>query len=89
MYSAFAAGATLNSHRAAGPLVRLVEEREKPFMFWLRKVWRMLFQKRMVLLPEVVGEKGFLELRSPTFRIDSSGKGMRRSFEGPDWRQKA
>ncbi|GFW95435.1 hypothetical protein TNCV_1721371 [Trichonephila clavipes] len=47
-------------------------------------------QKRMVLLPEEVGEKGFLESRSPTFRIDSSGKGMRRTgFEGPDWRQKA
>ncbi|GFT63014.1 uncharacterized protein TNCV_1607731 [Trichonephila clavipes] len=47
-------------------------------------------QKRIVLLPEEVGEKGFLEFRSPTFRIDSSGKGMRRTgFEGPDWRQKA
>ncbi|GFW76826.1 transposable element Tc1 transposase [Trichonephila clavipes] len=44
----------------------------------------------MVLLPEGVGEKGFLESRSSKFRIDSSGKGMRRtSFEGPDWRQKA
>ncbi|GFX50878.1 hypothetical protein TNCV_2732291 [Trichonephila clavipes] len=29
----------------------------------------------MVLLPEEVGEKGFLESRSPTFRIDSSRKG--------------
>ncbi|GFV21909.1 uncharacterized protein TNCV_4525961 [Trichonephila clavipes] len=47
-------------------------------------------QQRMVLLPEEVGEKGFLESRSPTFRIDSSGKDMRRTdFEGPDWRQKA
>ncbi|GFT62848.1 uncharacterized protein TNCV_1606741 [Trichonephila clavipes] len=47
-------------------------------------------QKRIVLLPEEVGEKGFLEFRSPTFRIDSSGKGMRRTgVEGPDWRQKA
>ncbi|GFX08844.1 uncharacterized protein TNCV_1548811 [Trichonephila clavipes] len=55
-------------------------------------VWRMLFQdqKRMVLLPEEVGEKGFQESRSPTFRIDSSGKGMQRTgFEGPYWRQKA
>ncbi|GFW16670.1 uncharacterized protein TNCV_2352921 [Trichonephila clavipes] len=44
-------------------------------------------QKRMLLLPEEVGEKGFLESRSPTFRIDSSGKGMQRTeFEGPDWR---
>ncbi|GFS53772.1 hypothetical protein TNCV_731551 [Trichonephila clavipes] len=47
-------------------------------------------QKRMVWLPEGVGEKGFLESHSPTFRIDSSGKDMRRTgFEGPDWRQKA
>ncbi|GFU65972.1 hypothetical protein TNCV_3458361 [Trichonephila clavipes] len=29
-------------------------------------------QKRMVLLPEEVGEKGFLESHSPTFQIDSS-----------------
>ncbi|GFW63399.1 hypothetical protein TNCV_400651 [Trichonephila clavipes] len=44
----------------------------------------------MVLLPEGVGEKGFLESRSPTFRIDSSRKDMwRTGFEGPDWRQKA
>ncbi|GFV13761.1 uncharacterized protein TNCV_3957761 [Trichonephila clavipes] len=44
----------------------------------------------MVLLPEEVGEKGLLESRSPTFRIDSSRKDMRRtSFEGPDWEQKA
>ncbi|GFV17183.1 hypothetical protein TNCV_2989021 [Trichonephila clavipes] len=43
----------------------------------------------MVLLPEEVREKGFLESRSPTFRIDSPGKGMRRTgFEGPDCRQK-
>ncbi|GFS98647.1 hypothetical protein TNCV_4679651 [Trichonephila clavipes] len=52
----------------------------------------MLFQdqKRMVLQPEEVGEKGFLESHFPTFRIDSSGKDMRRTgFEGPDWRQKA
>ncbi|GFU33216.1 retrovirus-related Pol polyprotein from transposon 297 [Trichonephila clavipes] len=35
-------------------------------------------QKRMVLLPEEVGEKGFLESRSPTFRIDSSRKGHAR-----------
>ncbi|GFW04340.1 helitron_like_N domain-containing protein [Trichonephila clavipes] len=35
---------------------------------------------------EEVGEKGLLESRSPTFRIDSSGKDMRRTgFEGPDW----
>ncbi|GFU85238.1 uncharacterized protein TNCV_2385451 [Trichonephila clavipes] len=47
-------------------------------------------QKRKVLLPEGVGEKGFLESRSPTFRIDSSRKDMRRTgFEGPDWKQKA
>ncbi|GFU11797.1 hypothetical protein TNCV_2403001 [Trichonephila clavipes] len=47
-------------------------------------------QKRMVLLPEGVGEKGFLESRSPTFRIDSFRKDMRKTgFEGPDWRQKA
>ncbi|GFY02280.1 hypothetical protein TNCV_3501631 [Trichonephila clavipes] len=48
----------------------------------------MLFQdrKRKVLLPEEVGEKGFLESRFPAFRIDSSGKGMQRTgFEGPDW----
>ncbi|GFX37008.1 hypothetical protein TNCV_1175081 [Trichonephila clavipes] len=37
-----------------------------------------------------MGEKGFLESGSPTFRIDSSGKDTRRTgFEGPDWRQKA
>ncbi|GFX10871.1 hypothetical protein TNCV_3196321 [Trichonephila clavipes] len=37
-----------------------------------------------------MGEKGFLESVSPTFRIDSSGKDMRRTgFEGPDWREKA
>ncbi|GFV19795.1 uncharacterized protein TNCV_480211 [Trichonephila clavipes] len=56
------------------------------------ELWRMLFQdqKRMVLLPEEVGEKGFLESRSSTFQIDSSGKGMRRTgFEDPDYRQKA
>ncbi|GFT72285.1 uncharacterized protein TNCV_1390091 [Trichonephila clavipes] len=35
-------------------------------------------QKRMVLLPEGVGEKGFLESRSHTFRIDSSRKGHAR-----------
>ncbi|GFV82609.1 hypothetical protein TNCV_1618381 [Trichonephila clavipes] len=47
-------------------------------------------RKRMVLLPEEVGEMGFLESRSPTFRIDPSGKDMRRTgFEDPDWRQKA
>ncbi|GFV76514.1 hypothetical protein TNCV_4727341 [Trichonephila clavipes] len=46
-------------------------------------------QKRMVLLPEEVGKKGFLESRSPTFRIASFGKGMRRTgLEGLDWRQK-
>ncbi|GFX14083.1 uncharacterized protein TNCV_612881 [Trichonephila clavipes] len=34
---------------------------------------------------EEVGEKGFLESGSPTFRIDSSGKDMRRTgFEDPD-----
>ncbi|GFX52326.1 hypothetical protein TNCV_5037531 [Trichonephila clavipes] len=33
----------------------------------------------MVWLPEGVGEKGFLESRSPTSRIDSSGKDMRRT----------
>ncbi|GFX08219.1 hypothetical protein TNCV_3267101 [Trichonephila clavipes] len=34
------------------------------------------------------GEKGFLESGSPTFRIDSSGKDMRRTgLEGPNWRQ--
>ncbi|GFT67997.1 hypothetical protein TNCV_713651 [Trichonephila clavipes] len=45
---------------------------------------------RMMLLPEGVGEKGFLESRSLTFRIDSSRKDMRSTgFEGPDWRQKA
>ncbi|GFT33078.1 uncharacterized protein TNCV_4368001 [Trichonephila clavipes] len=39
---------------------------------------------------EEVGEKGFLESGSPTFRIDSSGKDLRRTgFEGPDWRQEA
>ncbi|GFU35557.1 hypothetical protein TNCV_4875691 [Trichonephila clavipes] len=39
---------------------------------------------------EEVGEKGYLESGSPTFRIDSSGKDMRRTgFEGPDWREKA
>ncbi|GFU64232.1 hypothetical protein TNCV_3745991 [Trichonephila clavipes] len=39
---------------------------------------------------EEVGEKGLLESRSPTFRIDLSGKDMRRTgFEGPDWRQTA
>ncbi|GFT46402.1 hypothetical protein TNCV_2299121 [Trichonephila clavipes] len=44
----------------------------------------------MLLLPEEVGEKGFLESRFPTFRIDSSRKDMRRTgFEDPDWRQKA
>ncbi|GFT31637.1 uncharacterized protein TNCV_230761 [Trichonephila clavipes] len=32
----------------------------------------------MVLLPEEVGEKGFLESRSPTFQIDSSRKGHAR-----------
>ncbi|GFX08157.1 hypothetical protein TNCV_4783711 [Trichonephila clavipes] len=32
----------------------------------------------MVLLPEEVGEKGFLESRFPTFRIDSSRKGHAR-----------
>ncbi|GFV56476.1 transposable element Tc3 transposase [Trichonephila clavipes] len=33
----------------------------------------------------VGGENVFLEYRSPTFRIDSSGKGMRRiGFEGPE-----
>ncbi|GFS87702.1 hypothetical protein TNCV_2942781 [Trichonephila clavipes] len=32
----------------------------------------------MVVLPEEVGEKGFLESRSPTFRIDSSRKGHAR-----------
>ncbi|GFX41629.1 hypothetical protein TNCV_3110251 [Trichonephila clavipes] len=43
----------------------------------------------MVLLPEGVGEKGFLESRSSTFRIDSSRKDMRRTgYEGPDWRQR-
>ncbi|GFV85192.1 uncharacterized protein TNCV_4172451 [Trichonephila clavipes] len=43
----------------------------------------------MVLLPEEVGEKGLLETHSPTFRIDSSRKDMRRTgFEGSDWRQK-
>ncbi|GFX55190.1 uncharacterized protein TNCV_1156471 [Trichonephila clavipes] len=37
-----------------------------------------------------VGEKGLLESGSPTFRIDSSGKDMRRTgFEGPDWRRTA
>ncbi|GFW56879.1 transposable element Tcb2 transposase [Trichonephila clavipes] len=37
-----------------------------------------------------MGEKGFLESRSPTFRIDSSRKDMRiTGFECPDWRQKA
>ncbi|GFW65100.1 hypothetical protein TNCV_393661 [Trichonephila clavipes] len=47
-------------------------------------------QMRMVLLPEEVGEKGFLESHSPTIRIDSSGKDMRRTgFEGTDWRRKA
>ncbi|GFX57438.1 hypothetical protein TNCV_3138571 [Trichonephila clavipes] len=47
-------------------------------------------QKRMVWLPERVGEKGFLENPFPTSRIDSSGKDMRRTgLEGPDWRQKA
>ncbi|GFU33217.1 retrovirus-related Pol polyprotein from transposon 412 [Trichonephila clavipes] len=35
-------------------------------------------QKGMVLLPEEVGEKGFLESHSPTFRIDSSRKGHAR-----------
>ncbi|GFW33007.1 transposable element Tc3 transposase [Trichonephila clavipes] len=35
-------------------------------------------QKRMVLLPEEVGEKGFLKSCSPTFRIDSSRKGHAR-----------
>ncbi|GFW48711.1 hypothetical protein TNCV_4242921 [Trichonephila clavipes] len=29
----------------------------------------------MVLLPEEVGEEGFLESRSPTFQVDSSRKG--------------
>ncbi|GFT43130.1 hypothetical protein TNCV_5119831 [Trichonephila clavipes] len=39
---------------------------------------------------EEVGEKGLLESRSPTFRIDSSGKDKRRTdFEGSDWRQTA
>ncbi|GFV48104.1 uncharacterized protein TNCV_3027871 [Trichonephila clavipes] len=34
---------------------------------------------------EEVGEKGLLESRSPTFRIDSSEKDMRRTgFEGPE-----
>ncbi|GFT25247.1 transposable element Tcb1 transposase [Trichonephila clavipes] len=38
---------------------------------------------------EEVGEKGLLESRSPTFRIDSSGKDMRRTgFEGPGWRRR-
>ncbi|GFV82611.1 uncharacterized protein TNCV_1618401 [Trichonephila clavipes] len=47
-------------------------------------------RKRMVLLPEEVREMGFLESRSFTFRIDSSGKDMRNTgFEDPDWRQKA
>ncbi|GFT47282.1 hypothetical protein TNCV_3748891 [Trichonephila clavipes] len=32
----------------------------------------------MVLQPEEVGEKGFLESRSPTFHIDSSRKGHAR-----------
>ncbi|GFU25946.1 hypothetical protein TNCV_5104451 [Trichonephila clavipes] len=47
-------------------------------------------QKRMVLLPEEVGERGFLESRSPTFRIDSSKGGHARGpvFEGPDWRRR-
>ncbi|GFW56875.1 hypothetical protein TNCV_161051 [Trichonephila clavipes] len=46
-------------------------------------------QKRMMMLPEEVGEKGFLESRSPTFRIDSSRKDMRMTgFRGSDWRQK-
>ncbi|GFU65876.1 hypothetical protein TNCV_5011741 [Trichonephila clavipes] len=35
-------------------------------------------QKRMVLLPEEVWEKGFQESRSPTFRIDSPRKGHAR-----------
>ncbi|GFV22894.1 hypothetical protein TNCV_2864751 [Trichonephila clavipes] len=39
---------------------------------------------------EEVREKGLLESRSPTFRIDSSGKDKRRTgFEGPVWRQTA
>ncbi|GFX50873.1 hypothetical protein TNCV_2732251 [Trichonephila clavipes] len=39
--------------------------------------------KRMVLLPEEVGEKGFLKTRSPTFWIDSSRK---RHDRGPVFR---
>ncbi|GFV87212.1 uncharacterized protein TNCV_5114301 [Trichonephila clavipes] len=35
----------------------------------------------VLLLPEIVGEKGFLESTSPTFRIDLSRKGHAR---GPD-----
>ncbi|GFS93332.1 hypothetical protein TNCV_2697871 [Trichonephila clavipes] len=35
-------------------------------------------QKRMVLLPEEVGEKGFLKPRSPMLRIDSFRKGHAR-----------
>ncbi|GFX63206.1 hypothetical protein TNCV_3895311 [Trichonephila clavipes] len=91
MYSAFAAEATLNSHRIAGPLVRLVEEKERweapgPNVFREpRSDFVKQNQKRMLLLPKEVGEKGFLESRSLTFRIDSSGKGMRRTgFEDPD-----
>ncbi|GFV75645.1 hypothetical protein TNCV_2240941 [Trichonephila clavipes] len=43
----------------------------------------------MVLLPEEVEEKGFLESRSNTFRIDLSRMDMREDrFWGPNWRQK-
>ncbi|GFY15060.1 hypothetical protein TNCV_4493131 [Trichonephila clavipes] len=42
----------------------------------------------MVLVPEEVGEKGCLESRSPTLRLDGLERtSARTGFEGPDWRQ--
>ncbi|GFU36304.1 hypothetical protein TNCV_559401 [Trichonephila clavipes] len=46
-------------------------------------------QKRMVLLPKIVGEKDFLQSTSPTFRDRLVEKRMCEDrFEGPCWKQK-
>ncbi|GFW85577.1 hypothetical protein TNCV_852291 [Trichonephila clavipes] len=44
----------------------------------------------MVLLPEIVGKKSFLESTSPTFQDRLVEKRMCEDrFEGPGWKQKA
>ncbi|GFW42484.1 transposable element Tcb2 transposase [Trichonephila clavipes] len=69
--------------------VLLPQEMLHQLVLSMRRRWEATIAScplwRMVLLPEGVGEKGFLESRSPTFRIDSSRKDMRRTgFECPD-----